>query len=78
MLNAFIASQKQNDMQKFKPASVRRGYLLRHLIMAIRENASHWLIMMAAVCSNFEELEHLDKYDHVAAKVLKTRIRTAR
>jgi hypothetical protein len=47
------------------------------LDMAKRENASHRVITMAAVCSKCEDLEHLDKCDHVAAKVLKTRIHTA-
>ena len=54
------------------------GYFLWHLFMAKRENASHWVIIMAAVCSKCEVLEDLDKCDHVAAEVLKTRVRTAR
>jgi hypothetical protein len=45
--------------------------------MSTREDASHRVIMMAAVDSKCEKLEHLDKCDHVEAKVLKTRIRTA-
>jgi len=49
MLNTIITSQKQNDMQNFMPATVRRGFLLCHLIMAKRENASHWVITMVAV-----------------------------
>jgi len=46
--------------------------------MSKRGNASHRVIMMVVVDSKCEELEHLDKCDHVEAKVLKTRIRTAR
>jgi len=45
--------------------------------MSTREIASHRVIKMAAVDSKCEELEHLDKCNHLAAKVLKTRIGTA-
>jgi hypothetical protein len=68
MLNIYITSQKLNNMKKFMPATVRRGYLLCHLVMAKREHASHRVIMMAAVCSKYEELEHLDKCDQIATK----------
>jgi len=79
MLDSFITPQKQNNLQKFTHATVRGGgYFLWHLIMAKRENASHRVSVMAALCSKCEELQDLDKYDHVDAKVLKTRILTAR
>jgi hypothetical protein len=78
MCNTFITSQKLKDMQTFMPATARRGYLLCHLIMAKRDNASHRVIMMVAVCSKCEESEHRDKCDHVTAKVLKILIHTAR
>jgi hypothetical protein len=74
MLNSFITPQKHNNTQKFTPATVMGRYLLWHFIIAKRENASHRVSMMAAICVKCDR----DKYDHVTVKVLKTRICTAR
>jgi len=39
-VDTFITSQKQKDMQVM-PATVRRGYLMYHLITIGRDNATH-------------------------------------
>jgi len=54
-VDTFIVSQKQNDMQKFMSTTVRRGYLLCHLIMAMRGNVTViGLIMTSAACLKSE------------------------
>ena len=45
--------------------------MLWHFIKTKRDNARHRVSMLAAICAKCDEFEDLDKYDHVAAKVLK-------
>jgi hypothetical protein len=70
-VDTFIISQKQNEMQKFMYATVRRGYLLCHMIMAKRGNVTViGLIMNSTACLKCEESEHLDMFRPVGVKVL--------
>ena len=71
MLNTFITYQKQNVMQNFLRATVRRGYLTWILFKPMSVNASHRVIMMASFCSKCKESEQLDIFWPVRAKVLK-------
>jgi hypothetical protein len=59
MLNAFITSQKQNEVHKFMQTTASSGNLLLHFITAKRVKVSDREIMVPAVCSKCEKSEQL-------------------
>jgi hypothetical protein len=78
MLDPFITSQKQNDMQTFMQATVSRWYLVWYYITATRGKVSHRVIIMAAVSSKWEVPGLLMSFMPVAATVFKSYICLAR
>jgi len=54
------------------PAAVIRVYCIWNVFTPQRGNASHLVIVIAAVCSKCKHSEQLDMSWHVSAKVLET------